>query len=681
MTEEGWSYRPALDGLRTVAIYLVLVFHAGWSHMSNGYIGVDVFFVLSGFLVTGIILREHSATGGLGLRRFYARRVRRLLPASVVLVVFTSLLSTLVLPRMVRMSLVADARAALLYVANWHFLGASTDYFAVDVQRSPFLHFWSLAVEEQFYFVFPLVLVGLLKLAQRWRRTPLVPVGLVALMIVSIAAQWWLARSNPLRAYYGTDTRLYQLLAGAVLASLRHRLRSANQQMSGVFAASGVVALCLLATDLVSMPVSLRGGLAVGLTVGIVAALEVAPSGLAYAALGAQPMTYLGRISYGTYLWHWPIIVLVGAGWSLTTLQMTLVAAVGATAAASVSFALLETPIRRSKRFDAHPRSVVAVGLSISLLAAVFVVPPMLQSARRPAFVATGPAVVVTPSGSGADAAALQDALEVEPPTSFDLAATEPPAFDYAACTPAALSKCVLHQGRTGSLRLHLIGDSNALVMVPVLQRLAEQYDFTFSVTATVGCPWQDGLEWSARDLQLVQQCIDARTQWYDEIIPALSPDVVVTVNVPRDPGSRPDAFYTADQATVAVATSESLDRLIAMGSRVIIMEPLPYDRKDPTTCLSGAATVGDCSYTANAAPFPTEVSYRRVADERAEVWVADADSLACPFLPVCVPMIDGKLVFRNQFHLSNQWVMDHADEWWQLLVGTGALSGWFERG
>lgn len=104
MTEEGWSYRPALDGLRTVAIYLVLVFHAGWAHMANGYIGVDVFFVLSGFLVTSIILREHAATGGLGLRRFYARRVRRLLPASVVLVVFTSALATLVLPRMVRMS-------------------------------------------------------------------------------------------------------------------------------------------------------------------------------------------------------------------------------------------------------------------------------------------------------------------------------------------------------------------------------------------------------------------------------------------------------------------------------------------------------------------------------------------------------------------------------------------------
>ncbi|MFM2076154.1 MAG: hypothetical protein RJA49_44, partial [Actinomycetota bacterium] len=114
--EGEWAYRPALDGLRTIAIYLVVLFHAGWIHMANGYIGVDVFFVLSGFLVTSIILREHRATGTLRLRRFYARRVRRLLPASVVLVVATCVLSTLVLPRLTRASLVSDAQAALLYV-------------------------------------------------------------------------------------------------------------------------------------------------------------------------------------------------------------------------------------------------------------------------------------------------------------------------------------------------------------------------------------------------------------------------------------------------------------------------------------------------------------------------------------------------------------------------------------
>ncbi len=681
MTEEGWSYRPALDGLRTVAIYLVLVFHAGWSHMANGYIGVDVFFVLSGFLVTGIILREYSATGGLGLRRFYARRVRRLLPASVVLVVFTSALATLVLPRMVRMSLVADARAALLYVANWHFLGASTDYFAHDVQRSPFLHFWSLAVEEQFYFVFPMLLLGLLTVARRWRRAALVPAGLAALILVSVAAQWWVSRSNPLRAYYGTDTRLYQLLAGAVLASLRHRLRPSRMRWAEVVAPSGVALLCLLATDVVAMSVALRGALAVVLTIVVVAMFEVSPSGVAHAALSARPMTYLGRISYGTYLWHWPIIVLVGAGWSLTVWQMTLVAAVGATALASLSFAVLETPIRRSSRFDARPRAVVAVGLSISLLAAVFVVPPLLESARRPAFAAQRPTVVVDTGAFGVNAVALQDALDVVPAMLYDLSVTEPPPFNYGACSLGALSKCVLHEGRAGSMRLHLIGDSNALVMVPLLQRLAEQYDFTFSATATVGCPWQEGLEWSARNPQLVQQCVAARQQWYDEIIPALAPDVVVTVNVPRDPGSRDDAFYTSDQTAVAAATSTSLDRLRSIGSRVIIMEPLPYDRKDPTACLSGAANVGECSYRANATPFPTELTYRRLAEERTDVWVTDPDSVACPFLPVCVPQIDGKLVFRNQFHLSNQWVMDHADRWWRLLVGTGALSGWFERG
>src|SRR5450432_643787 len=127
---DEWGYRPALDGLRTIAIYLVVLFHAGLFHVSNGFIGVDVFFVLSGFLVTHVITREWDRSGGLRVRRFYARRVRRLLPAAVALVVSVVALTTLVQPRLTRISFIGDAKASLLYVANWHFLSASTNYFA-----------------------------------------------------------------------------------------------------------------------------------------------------------------------------------------------------------------------------------------------------------------------------------------------------------------------------------------------------------------------------------------------------------------------------------------------------------------------------------------------------------------------------------------------------------------------
>lgn len=142
-----WSHHPALDGLRSIAVYMVLLFHAGLGWLGGGFIGVDLFFVLSGFLVSTVILTEIADTGRLQIGRFYARRVRRLLPAALVVIIVTSLTFLLVTPVVRRLPLVADAQSSLLYVANWHFLGRSTDYFATDVAESPFLHFWSLAIE------------------------------------------------------------------------------------------------------------------------------------------------------------------------------------------------------------------------------------------------------------------------------------------------------------------------------------------------------------------------------------------------------------------------------------------------------------------------------------------------------------------------------------------------------
>ncbi|HET7587218.1 MAG TPA: acyltransferase [Gammaproteobacteria bacterium] len=163
----SWSYRPALDGLRCVAVYLVLLFHAGLSAVDGGFIGVDIFFVLSGFLISNVIFSEIDRSGTLRLGHFYARRVRRLLPAAVVTIVVTSTVFMLILPTAARLPFVRDAQSALLYFANWHFLFQSNDYFGAAIDKSPFLHFWSLSVEEQFYFVFPALLLVLTRLAHR----------------------------------------------------------------------------------------------------------------------------------------------------------------------------------------------------------------------------------------------------------------------------------------------------------------------------------------------------------------------------------------------------------------------------------------------------------------------------------------------------------------------------------
>ena len=170
--------------MRTLAVYLVVLFHAGLGWIDGGFIGVDLFFVLSGFLVTIVIVSEIDRTGTLRLSSFYARRVRRLLPAAAVVVVATAFVYVLVAPVSERLSLVRDAQSALLYVANWNFLAQSGDYFAADADKSPFLHFWSLAIEEQYYVFFPVLLLLLTRRGRRWT------VGvLAALCAASVLAQ------------------------------------------------------------------------------------------------------------------------------------------------------------------------------------------------------------------------------------------------------------------------------------------------------------------------------------------------------------------------------------------------------------------------------------------------------------------------------------------------------------
>ena len=680
-----WGYRPAIDGMRTIAIYLVVLFHAGIAAFANGYIGVDMFFVLSGYLVTNVMLQEYRDSGKIRLRRFYSRRMRRLLPAAAVLVVSVCLASQLVLPRLTRAEYVSDARAALLYVANWHFLGNSTGYFAEGAGPSPFLHFWSLAIEEQFYFVFPVLLIGLLALARRVGRVRVVPVGLGLLLLVSFGRQLWVAPSDPNRAYYATDARLYQLLAGACLAAgwpLITRLRTVAGRRLGRLSLVGLVgwlalvAIVLMATDRVNLSVSVRGGLAAVLAVVLIGALELGPVTSPTRVLARRGMVYLGRISYGTYLWHWPLIVLADVVLDASPLQMAVLAAVGATALSALSYELVETPIRRSGSFDAHPSVVVAAGLVCSVLIAAVVVGPLLRSDARP--VSAARTNVVPFSTDSATAAAMAAAV----PARLDLAATEPPAYDPDTCTVDDPQACVLHDG--GGMKLHLIGDSNAIVLIPMFLQLADRYDFTFSVTARVGCPWQEGLAWSAQDPNLVGRCVDERRGWYETVIPALAPDVIVAVHVPRDVGTREDAWFEAVggadgrplDTVVAEETAASLERLTAGGARVALIEPLPYAREDPTKCLSSATTVGDCSFQANVEPFPTELIYRRVDAARTDVVAIDADRLACPLWPVCVPLLDGELVFRNRFHLGNSWLLDHSDAWWQLLVRSGVLDG-----
>lgn len=386
----------ALDGLRTVAVFLVVAFHVNVPGMAGGYLGVDVFFVLSGFLITSLLLREVGDRGRIDLGRFWTRRLLRLMPASLVVIFTVVMWGIFVAEPYRRPSLGADALWSLLYVGNWRFI-SSTGYFTDDGTSSPLLHVWSLAVEEQFYLAWPLVLTLAFALilpahahvvdpntgisrpldsserfeahARRRRRMTTTTLAL-AIALGAISAwllTWWFEPSAPDRAYMGTDSKVFEPLLGAATAAamMRPRLRArvaAHAQALMVIGLFGIVAGVVLLGG--PNPVYFTGGALAfsAFTAVLIAATTVADRrrGLSL-LLGSTPMAYLGRISYGIYLWHWPLAMSILAEPGFSPRRAALAVALTVVLAAA-SYHLIETPIRTGRLSRVRPLRVVPVG-------------------------------------------------------------------------------------------------------------------------------------------------------------------------------------------------------------------------------------------------------------------------------------------------------------------------------
>ncbi len=345
-------YMSGVDGLRAVAVAAVVVFHLGAAWLPGGYLGVDVFLVISGYLITSLLLAERAATGRIDLVRFWLRRARRLLPAVWLMIAVVLGVMLLLHPDEVgRMR--GAVVASLGYVTNWYFVVTDVPYFEQFGRPPVFLHLWSLAVEEQFYLVWPVVLAaGMLVAGRR-----LVLALAVAGMVGSAALAWWMF--DPFtatdRLYYGTDTRAVGLLAGVVLAFLVPATRdTGSRRTAWRWDALGAVGLLGLVAAFAWLdegrPFLYRGGFAaVGLASALAIAAAARPGTVAARALGVRPMVWLGQRSYGIYLWHWPVIHLTRSGEDvpiggapLVTAQVLLTVV-----AAALSYRFVEVPFRR----------------------------------------------------------------------------------------------------------------------------------------------------------------------------------------------------------------------------------------------------------------------------------------------------------------------------------------------
>jgi peptidoglycan/LPS O-acetylase OafA/YrhL len=509
----------ALDGLRGVAVAGVLAYHAGFGWARGGFLGVSLFFTLSGFLITSLLLAERDGTGRVSLRGFWVRRARRLLPAALValagIVAFGATIATASQLRDLR----GDVVGALAYVANWRFVLAGSSYGDLWSAPSPVQHFWSLAIEEQLYVVLPLAVTGALAIGRGRRRV--VAGVLVALLGASVVATF--AVHDQLRAYYGTDVRAAELLAGALLA-VAVTVRRVRVPSAVGLAALGAL-LAAWATTTQTDWRLYRGGLLVhaALVVAVIAAARA--DGPLASVLGARPLRWLGRISYGAYLYHWPLFLwLTEARTGLGGVPLAAVRIGVSLAAAWVSAALLEEPVRAGRRLvRTAPLALGATALAIgvAVVTVTSAIPPPAIGVDLD--MASG---LVAPTASFPSTSMIASSRST---TSAPLASTSTTATSPTTAPRALRTSVPLAPGEP--LRVYVAGDSNAFILGLKLLRWGEQHHVQVWASGWFACHIVPGgtYRWAGQPKHTEDKCNDWAITRAQEI-QKIRPHVVLVI-------------------------------------------------------------------------------------------------------------------------------------------------------
>ena len=690
--DRGWAYRPELDGLRTLAVVVIVFFHVGVQGASNAFIMLDLFFVLSGFLVTNVVLAEVDARGGLRVGRYFARRVQRLLPAAVVTILATSVVFLLVVPQPQRLDLVRDAQAALVYLANWNFIADSANYFAGDVRDSPFMHFWSLSVEEQYYIFFPLLILLWLKLAPRRERVLLGIMG--ALIALSVASQVYWGQVDPSRAYYATDARLFQLLAGAAMAVAVREFAVRGGVGPGVtwpvagrvLGLFGLLGYAVLGTELVGMSVSNRNLLATVVAGSLVLGVYTAPQSTVARAFALPWMIYLGKISYGIYLWHWPTVLVLERVFDVRPVVIALMALVLAIAMASMSYQLLETPIRTSKRLAPFPWPAVVAGLTVSVLAAAFVVAPVLSNSRTPSVRTTADTGKLVKAVSKPSKGDLADRIKKPIPRDIDYEKVQK---DFGPpdrwCRPSSPQDCVVVDGK--GPHVVLAGDSHALVLASGFIKLAKEKGFKLSLSVVKGCPWPQGIYNTRVPNEGQQKCRQARRGFYDRTLPKMNADLVVVSSLPRTNSSwRGDLLTYGGKAKAPrrlqqAAISRTLRMIDDAGANAVMIKSIMGTGGweggfDPLACLSQAKDQSVCTVSPPLDRPVADAIQESLVVKNPRADTIDINPLICPDSPICLPVLGGHPVWRDYQHISPGVARHVRDGIWAKIRRTGLLAG-----
>lgn len=655
-----------MQGIRGFALVLVLLCHAEMPFAQGGFVGLDIFFVLSGFLITRLLLSELERKGTISLLKFYARRARRLLPASLTVLAFVVLVSMVLFAPVRADETAGDVTAAGLYFVNWRFVAESIDYFATGVEMSPVRHYWSLSVEEQFYLLWPLLLLGaggwLIRRGRSARPALWTVVGVLGLS--SLAYGIWFTGVNVEQAYFSTLARGWALaLGGALALALPLGLRMPTWLSALV--GGGAVALLTVLTVVFTDGTPYPGWQALLPTLAtaafILAGTAVRPGG-PVRFLTREPFQYLGRISYSWYLWHWPLIVFAIALWGeLSPLETAAVIAV-AWLPATITHHAIEERFRRSRTLARQPRRALALGFGCTAAAAALgvslaAVQPSIPTA--PTYAVIGAEALRT-----GNAPAVQKTARAISPNPKEAKHDRGQLFEDGCLTERSrtTSRTCVYGDKGSRTTIVLFGDSHTLQYSPALLRLARTHGWRLVGLMRAGCP--------VADVSYLDGCDAWRANTLRRIERRERPDVVITSSSTadrirvRDPDRSGRLSRRASQPILEAGYARTLRRLKRTGAKVLVLRDQAKAPSNPADCV--AEHFEDLRRCA----FKAKRSWANAFDARGAkrvkgVRVVDPLRTLCPKRR-CAVVIGDALVYRDVYHLSATFAR--------------TLAPWFER-
>ncbi|MBZ9841109.1 acyltransferase family protein [Mesorhizobium sp. CA5] len=643
MSASAQDFRPDIEGLRAVAVAGVIAYHFGLTALPGGFAGVDIFFVISGYLITRHLVTEISGTGRLDLLRFYARRARRLLPAALFVIVATLAAGAVILSPEEQALYSKGAMFASAYMINLWLIRWSFGYFANDAASNPFIHYWSLSVEEQFYLAWPalLMLAAWLKPGKRSIIIAIAAAGLVSFVLCA-----WLTIVSPPWAFYFSPLRAWEFAAGGLASMVPARLLQERPRLGRALSLAGL-AMIGVAYLTFSEDAPFPGFLALLPVAGTVLLLKAGAAGVrdgtprlrnserncVNAALALPPLQWIGRLSYSLYLWHWPVIVYAGMLAPELTPAERLYCLALTLALSILSYHLIENPIRRSGWLMANAARALV-----------------------PALLLTGTGVAAAYGNARLAAHDLDPrqriiaASAAEPSTARAKAGC---VLDYETVTPIP---CVFGDGgRT----IALFGDSHADHWSTPLIEAGRKNGYRVMTWLKNSCRASRISVWSSELKRAYAECDRWREQAIKEIIRA-KPALVVISELALSSGRKMagrDGDMDSQDADWRAGLRSTLTSLSQAGLKVAFIRDVPFNNANVDTCVARALwrneTPSRCDQTrAYAANDKMAAVERDIVDSIPNAAYVDLTDRFCS-ATICHVFIDGKLAFRDRHHMA----------------------------